>query len=765
MANSILAIIFLILLPLYYPSNLVSRKQSALIILTLVISFATLFLVSRLSFNMLDDDVSNAISHSAFWGPSKKSEFAVFLSMTLTFCITCFVGFKLAKNAQIVAGHHTPILDKNLMFFYQKKHYTKFLIFTIIINVAYIVFYSDINVVPIYLNQEAIHPIDFDSQNIILWQYLFFKNFIPYKDFWFPYAEQIRIMLPTFQGHILSISHKIIILNILNILFFRLFNFNFLKVSALYLVWVMFNLFGYISWTERYYGSIVIYLLFIFGSIAGVSKYRSFFIGLGLAYFSIVEPMQMMSAVPPIILSLLLLNKFKIKYFKGESFKIFFVTVFFIMAYCLILYLKGSLGGYYDFISTIHQTSQYASFPIKFNEVIFKNSLDWLILALIFINLFLLIYLYTFRNYKNYKFILLMGMNLLTLILYQKNIVRPSIANQIFAIPLVTFMYGYISFLHNYWKSVYLKKFTYSFFIFVITLVFSQILFKENFAKIMASNISNRIAYLNINFIDLFNDNLNEDFNNRYFSNISFINSQKSYKILIERFGEKLNQCNSRCLFVLGDEPFIYLAFGKIPPYFVSLFNQSFVSNQVDTIKYLASEKPKYLIINRNFKEFDIVPNLIRSPLIYKYVINNYRFVANESNYDLLEYSGKFESSSMNYWRHLLGSELNYGSLYKSNTYNKPANEVGAHHYNLLRISKNSLDKRCVSLTVSFLDLNTNDKFRLYAKTEPLKADLSIPLNNLWFWGLSKYQIKVECDHENITYSLQDFQSHKPLLF
>ena len=101
MTYSIVALILLSLTPLYCPSNIIGKRQSAVIILSFLASFLLIFIISHLKLNFLEDDVSNAISHSAFWGPSKKSELALFISMVFFFCIISFIVLKLSRKIQI----------------------------------------------------------------------------------------------------------------------------------------------------------------------------------------------------------------------------------------------------------------------------------------------------------------------------------------------------------------------------------------------------------------------------------------------------------------------------------------------------------------------------------------------------------------------------------------------------------------------------------------------------------------------------------------
>ena len=88
-------------------------------------------------------------------------------------------------------------------------------------------------------------------------------------------------------------------------------------------------------------------------------------------------------------------------------------------------------------------------------------------------------------------------------------------------------------------------------------------------------------------------------------------------------------------LFVLGDAQYLYPLVGTDPYWMISLYDMSPVAEQKRVIDLLGESPPAVVAVDRRDISFDKVPNVLRTPLVYRWVIDHYRFDRSVGPYDL----------------------------------------------------------------------------------------------------------------------------------
>lgn len=114
--------------------------------------------------------------------------------------------------------------------------------------------------------------------------------------------------------------------------------------------------------------------------------------------------------------------------------------------------------------------------------------------------------------------------------------------------------------------------------------------------------------------------------------------------------------------FVLGDEAFLYNVFRQTPPPFISLYNSSDVRDQRDIVTWLERVRPEVVIWNSRSQMFDGVPNLVRVPLLFSYVVQNYGAFKAQEGFLFLRRIGDQRDGYLE-WRAILGDTVDLGAI------------------------------------------------------------------------------------------------------
>ena len=74
---------------------------------------------------------------------------------------------------------------------------------------------------------------------------------------------------------------------------------------------------------------------------------------------------------------------------------------------------------------------------------------------------------------------------------------------------------------------------------------------------------------------------------------------------------------------MLGDAPILYTWFGQKPPFQMQLWDASRRSEQEVVVRALKKEDPEFVFWRYDFDQ-DAVPQYVRDPIIFRYVVDNY---------------------------------------------------------------------------------------------------------------------------------------------
>lgn len=454
-------------------------------------------------------------------------------------------------------------------------------------------------------------PLGFDNQILLTWQYSAVIGQFPYKDIFYPYG-----LLSFYKDSniIFSLIYYFltpILFTFLYFLFNKIYNQKYFSLlSALLLFLFVSNFTGFDSFGR--YGTFIVFSCFV--------AYSFFFLKnkiLNIAIFAL-------GTVCGLIFTLY--NDQGL--YAGALFTVFliidgilskkFKSIILLPIYALkklLIFIFGFIISTVPFLIILIKNNSLHEFIYSFMDVVDLEKLaktpyfhGFLTFDILF-TLAMLIFTLTFICYKtlkrdklNFANYLQISLFLSLIILEQKSIIRHNEAQFSFVALLLLLLLVYEFFGKFKIKEQIGNK------IFKLSAAILFILLSVNF-------------YYSLNYLDVsLRCNLRFKIQDKQFTEVkSQLTKDPSFKGNIFSFP--------------ADEIF-YVIFNQKPPYYPSSFEASSSKAQDTLINYMINNKVNYVIYNyKNIAVQDAVPNIIRSPILNKYILNNFSATKKIGNY------------------------------------------------------------------------------------------------------------------------------------
>jgi hypothetical protein len=194
-------------------------------------------------------------------------------------------------------------------------------------------------------------------------------------------------------------------------------------------------------------------------------------------------------------------------------------------------------------------------------------------------------------------------------------------------------------------------------------------------------------------------------------------------------------------VFVLSDDPVFYLFLGQRPPYHVNKYNMSPIAEQQRTVAWLEEQRPRFVLWNPGEPPFDDVPNHVRLPLVYTYVVEHYIPIAASEPFDLLE-RGDARPADSGYWRTRLGDTVDLGHVVERSQPDAYSTCVQPACSQVLVVDAKPLapSRSIAEVTVKTRGSSWSVRFHL----NPHRQAYVINLQRLWFWRFASAETLQE---------------------
>jgi hypothetical protein len=583
----------------------------------------------------------------------------------------------------------------------------------------------------------------YDVQNLVTWEYFRYIGWMPFRDFWYPYSGFFYTTLSFPPDKIFYWLHGILIFGVCGISVYRLLDLS--KIRTVFVLLLVFWIMIAFQSFDRYFLSLDLILLFAICADTKRPVHPGFFIFFSLFIFYVffMETAQLVYALPGCIL-IIVAAVFLLKntVARTELLKKVGISValalFLMGTYLLYLAKVSALNEFFMFYRTIGQMANYASIwltlPSEFNHLGNSENLG---LVLIFA---LLASSNLFRGRFSQKTImdfLPLAIVLACLTIYQKQLVRPGMQYQLISVEAagLALMAGRTK-IQGLRGGITTKVL----FSLVAGFLLMTVFIENGSAGAFWNQTVTSLKGLPSNVqLALKGPPYWKGIEKSYFSPASFSIGEMGGNDLRPELLKKMNFEKDDDLFVLGDDSYIYLALEQKAPFYITFYNQSILYSQLNTVEWLKKHKPKYVVWRSSFERFDFVPNVVRVPLIYEFITQNYVYSDTAGPFLILKIRQSDEKPSFNFWQSHLGNTLDLGLIPSRSDPTKFAVEKGLSENSFSMLSVNIQDPMQDRERELVFDIQGHDYRVKFRERQGIKS-YHILLDHVWFWQLAQSQ-------------------------
>ncbi len=505
----------------------------------------------------------------------------------------------------------------------------------------------------------VLHSSDFDTQNVVSWQYFAWKGLVPMRDYWFPYSGLYNKMAPVRMDLLRDYLHTSLIFTVLFTCLYTVFEYRWRWLTLCMVLYITFEHDGVLwptaSW--RYLLSLSVVLLW---AVALRNKKHWLFVlsGLWACYAVAQEISQAVYAVVPVLVLACYAVVVERAYaawvrrfiLAGGAFAASMAV------YLVLLYKDSQISEWWTFVTTISQVTQFAALP--------RNLAAWFSppvntdTILILANLVLLgggsFLAFGRQTRRSVVTCLPLAVGVLSAFITQKEVLRQGITRQFLAIPLLGVVLlvfegrpARMPLRASVWAALAAG--------FLVTAFSIASGTWANFIHSSEQKLAHETT--NISYAVGHQQEWNQA-EARYFAPASFdLQGVPGDKLRDELNNAVKWQPNDK-VFVLGDEPFLYIVLNRKAPFYIDFYDESILGRQENTTEWLKRNDPQYVLWDPGFNLFDSVPNLIRVPLLYSYVARNYVPLTTVRGLAVLRRLHSGELPDVDFWRQQLGTVL-----------------------------------------------------------------------------------------------------------
>ena len=187
--------------------------------------------------------------------------------------------------------------------------------------------------------------------------------------------------------------------------------------------------------------------------------------------------------------------------------------------------------------------------------------------------------------------------------------------------------------------------------------------------------------------------------------------------------------------YVLTDNQVIYILLDQKPPFHSNAYNSSPVYEQEKVRQWLVRNKPKYTVLDPTKLAFDTFSTIVRVPVYFNHVIENYVPLETVGTLELLRRRRPGEPIAAVFWRDKLGSTIAFGHFPRASTAARLDRCMpGETCQNFLKISipDTRQDRRILSVPFKAGGLDFTATFVAVSGSN----FYYLSLDRIWFWDV-----------------------------
>lgn len=597
---------------------------------------------------------------------------------------------------------------------------------------------------------------DFDFNNILTWNYAYHRGELVFRDFWFPYFGQISQLGP-FPSDLMHIYLHNLLLSWIFI--FALYKILDCKIMPTLLISATIWLgceWGLFLGVRRYFVGLSFLLYYAAILLRGqLSNSNAIICGLIASWIFLYEPNQLVYIFPgSCLLFIMAVRLPRVGKITNLDYFVWHLKIGALLLACVAisligLFINGQLASFLQFLSEMGALATRGSLPAPlydwFELGVGHNRVLTLGLHLLLLTSITSVIIAKSPRLR-FQNAITLAICLTVTMLFAKLLVRPHMALQIIGLLVVAVGFH---FFNNYKLVGPFTKLS-------VLLFLGIFIGNYNRAGQITGAIRNAgVAILTSpsRFESFIHRPSESDFFEKYFAVENFIGLSNDAANVAKYINA--NYSNPNC-YVFGDESYFYPLLNIRTPKYITFYDGATLAAQEELLDSFKKNPPEIIIFNPEFKQFDSVPNQVRVPLLYSFLVTKYRKSEVFGRFEILTPRLDNKTIDLNYWVSKLGDSIDLQEVpYLSNFKGSDGcSDKNCFDFVELQI-KTSISNPEVTLT--FID----KEFKIKFAPNHNRKTAYINLSRLWFWNIIKARdrtddlvISANFDHQAQLYKL-----------
>ncbi len=589
------------------------------------------------------------------------------------------------------------------------------------------------------------HSDQWDAVNMLAWSYAHLKGFLPLKDFFYPYGGQYLLSSPTPGSLHLQLLHEMLLAFVFIFSVYWLTQRRAIATFVIVLVVGILIQRGFITAAWRYFVCFSVLLFYLaLRRQPRAEKWGWLALGALTSWLFFFEPNQIIYLAGGVFCSLIpeYLNGKPLSKILKDLLRPSLFFLVFLAAYFVYLKSEGRWQGFVDFYSTLTSIAANAAIP---ENIALWFRRDTSVNAFVVMGLATFLIFSAISRFRGTNTDIVMGTFGLGIMVFMKHLTRPHMANQFAGFFVVGAMI-YLS-LECF---PYMNRRQFHFLLLFVGAYLMSFLYL-GFITAQAGQFVNALAAIPGNFSTLFVPQKDVDQAiNSYLAPQSFqVGGVKGDEF--NKFFEQRYSPTSR-VYGFGDGVVFHMLRGQPIPYFLTFYDGAHINFQHKVLDDLQAAPPDVVIWNPGLIVFDSVPVLLKCPLLFEYVVDNFKSDITFQGFEFLV-PRKETPVDWAYWVKRLGPKINLGAVpYLSRA--DRLKECKEHCTDVLFLEANtdfSAKERSFKVKAGEYEVE------LSFHADSIQNKISLNLERIWLWNLGKkYGLKPEI----ILPTDADFKTH-----
>jgi hypothetical protein len=558
------------------------------------------------------------------------------------------------------------------------------------------------------LYQSALHAqqrSDIDSQNGLYWEYAASQGELPFRDFWYPYAGMYNEAIPLYPYIAHQWLGQVLLFVVIALSMYICLDASRTACLAIWAALLCMQALG-VFWPVAMWRYLLSASIVLLGAAALQRRNTalSALFGVWTVYTlneELSQPLYAFPAVAILLAATVLANRRTFPAYRRVLLAATLSGAVALAGYVAVLLHRGQFHGWLSFWAELPATSAYSAWPLDFQSWLhFPETTQQIYLALVVLLLVCGAVQAAASRFSSPVRSAPFCLGIVSAMQLQKEVIRPGISTQLLIVPAI----GLALLVAQQLMTAAHRRRALAAGLYLGTAVFTVFFLLEPPARAQLVQQVNVFPGLCADLAYTLGHSAEwRGAAEHFFSPAALVYGPIRGDKMRSDLERELSLGSGGSVYVLGDRPDLYMLLGEPAPYYITLYNQSPLDAQSRTVEWLKARQPEYVLWDAQSREFDSVPNIVRVPLLFRYVLSHYVPYKVIGPFDVLRRARPEDAPDTGYWREKLGSNVPLGYIPSLSQAETDAAPGGAFHYRYLIVrSDQPVDGRVRTVAVDF---------------------------------------------------------------